>query len=677
MAIRTNPSYEDLQHPLIASGISYFNVPSSNVVFFDNPSLGKINPSDCVDFPCDAKRKALIIDTDGSVTMTGVPSTVIPDNSFQWEGDRSWGLGYYRVPKAMVTTVDGDRIPYNTAMPNLGIVQNDQCTKDDDWNAIGCSGIDHRLLVVESMDKDTEVRRLSPVAVLSENGYIDLVNGPQDHGWCFGYTCQERLSTFHLMVALGQTFEVTMTSTPPQHMRYHLLNSGASDIVIVKFWYPKRQRYDVFVNGIRVDANNGIGFGDDYDLGPPEDSHIPDPATATHGENFYDPRTGHQYIAISGANDGIIDVIQQPVVVFKFGGSVSNADFFDVDPVGNIAALLGIDASRIRIANIVREGSTGRRKRQASESFEMELNIISPASPSSGGDESTEDAINAARAEVTNSMNTVLNNIMTGNLSSPDLVVTKSVVETVPDPPPQEPPVIEEDTPQEESGQTFSEKTQAEDQAKLEASTTAQTVAVPTWLFAIDNQETTQRTYREMVAKSARFEILDDNYEPVTFPEGADVWSMTCEVSGPGSFGSNSNISADFDQNGMTEVIISVDAASTNSYNFSCKVYGPDGTIMDTVASYDWNALEVLPRPLGIVITDAPVVKQISGEFSLTVAFYDEALDAIADPAAISLPPNVNCNISLSDGTALNGTTQFTMDDTSKNSYINPISKTI
>ena len=108
----------------------------------------------------------------------------------------------------------------------------------------------YRLLVIESMDKDTEVRRLSPVAVLSENGYIDLVNGPQDHGWCFGYTCQERLSTFHVMIALGQTFEIAMTSTPAQHLRYHLLNSGADDYVVVKFWYPKQQRYIYSLSGI-------------------------------------------------------------------------------------------------------------------------------------------------------------------------------------------------------------------------------------------------------------------------------------------------------------------------------------------------------------------------------------------------------------------------------------------
>jgi hypothetical protein len=62
------------------------------------------------------------------------------------------------------------------------------------------------------MDNDTETRRLSPVAIISDNGYLDLINGnllilnnffsliyyffitifigPQDHGWCGGYTCK-------------------------------------------------------------------------------------------------------------------------------------------------------------------------------------------------------------------------------------------------------------------------------------------------------------------------------------------------------------------------------------------------------------------------------------------------------------------------------------------------------
>ena len=62
-------------------------------------------------------------------------------------------------------------------------------------------------MVIESMDVDTEVRRVSPIGVLID-GHIDLINGPQDHGWCFGYTCQERISTFHSVVGLGREAEV-------------------------------------------------------------------------------------------------------------------------------------------------------------------------------------------------------------------------------------------------------------------------------------------------------------------------------------------------------------------------------------------------------------------------------------------------------------------------------------
>ena len=37
-----------------------------------------------------------------------------------------------------------------------------------------------KVLMLESMDRDTETRRLSPIAVFSDDRkYIDLINGPQ------------------------------------------------------------------------------------------------------------------------------------------------------------------------------------------------------------------------------------------------------------------------------------------------------------------------------------------------------------------------------------------------------------------------------------------------------------------------------------------------------------------
>ena len=52
----------------------------------------------------------------------------------------------------------------------------------EDWHAYKCHGINHRLMIIESLDIDTLDRRLSPVAVLANpgpDGYIVLINGPQ------------------------------------------------------------------------------------------------------------------------------------------------------------------------------------------------------------------------------------------------------------------------------------------------------------------------------------------------------------------------------------------------------------------------------------------------------------------------------------------------------------------
>ena len=66
------------------------------------------------------------------------------------------------------------------------------------------------MLVLESLDADTELRRLSPVAV-STNGYTDLLNGPMDQGCCFGYSCMERISTFHSIVAVDNNYTIYFT----------------------------------------------------------------------------------------------------------------------------------------------------------------------------------------------------------------------------------------------------------------------------------------------------------------------------------------------------------------------------------------------------------------------------------------------------------------------------------
>lgn len=82
--------------------------------------------------------------------------------------------------------------------------------KSSSVNALSAFLIDYHMLVIESLDADTELRRLSPVA-LSSNGYTDLLNGPMDHGCCFGYACMERISTFFSVVATQNNYTVYFT----------------------------------------------------------------------------------------------------------------------------------------------------------------------------------------------------------------------------------------------------------------------------------------------------------------------------------------------------------------------------------------------------------------------------------------------------------------------------------
>ena len=61
------------------------------------------------------------------------------------------------------------------------------CEWREQWHAYRCKHLQHHMLVIESMDDDSETRRLSPLALTGGNtghgDYTDLINGPMDHGW--------------------------------------------------------------------------------------------------------------------------------------------------------------------------------------------------------------------------------------------------------------------------------------------------------------------------------------------------------------------------------------------------------------------------------------------------------------------------------------------------------------
>lgn len=168
---------DDGQHPVNVQNIKLFNVLESSKVYLFRPDIGKVNPSDCLDMDCDGKKKNLLSDKDGS--FLGKPGAVISQSEFEW-GSQQRGLGDFRIPKEMLSDANGHMITPSNVYTYPGIVRDAKnCTFIDEWQAYKCYGLDYRMLLIESLDNDTESRRLSPVAILSDNKYLDFINGPQ------------------------------------------------------------------------------------------------------------------------------------------------------------------------------------------------------------------------------------------------------------------------------------------------------------------------------------------------------------------------------------------------------------------------------------------------------------------------------------------------------------------
>ncbi|KAK9526506.1 hypothetical protein VZT92_015203 [Zoarces viviparus] len=371
----TNPINEDLQHPVQVSGITLIDSTEEAKVFIHRPDVGKANPADCVDMDCDAKKKSLLKDLDGS--FLGAVGAVVPQSEYEWGGDPRRGLGDYRIPKVMLTFPNGSRIPVDQIAPHKGVIR-EGCTYMSSWQSYKCFGLNYRMLAIESLDSDTETRRLSPVAVLGD-GFLDLINGPQDHGWCSGYTCQKRVSLFHSIVATGRSFDVFFTSVSPQKLRLVMLNADPSESIIVSVFYSKPQGLDVYVDNNLVAPTNVLWNSDntDYTLKKPIYPGQYDPQlNATLGTNYFDQDYKMLRVVVKGSQP--VEIRTAPVLFLSFElPAMTEEEFFGDHLIQNLAAFLKVPPNMIRITNIIREDG-GARRRKRSTGLRVEVEIKKP-----------------------------------------------------------------------------------------------------------------------------------------------------------------------------------------------------------------------------------------------------------------------------------------------------------
>ena len=434
VALMTNSRADDAIHPVAVERIKWSNSnPNQCGLYMHEPPLAHVNPSDCVDMDCDGHKHTLVKDMDGSFTVTDSPRTIVAMAEFEWNGDRRRGFGEFRIPKTMLTNPDGSRIPIESIYPYPGIVRgigNDQdCTYNEAWRAHECINLDHVMLVLESLDPDTEVRRLSPIGIGS-SGFIDLLNGPQDHGWCGGYTCQERISTFYAIVATGLHYSIALTSTNPQQMRILMLNADQDASIIISLIYFTSQRLDVYVNG-NFDKSTG-----EYENGQYVSPKLNGPVNVDdpHGSNSYS--RPHKAITVNLRGSREIVIIIAPVIQLSLElPPITVDEFFEANLIQNLALLFNIPKSKIRIVNAVAEDSSRKRRESVTvvnvEIGEEAMTTVENTTNSSSN-VSTEEL---TFTQLTNLTTEIVNKVQTGELAEGLNVTILSADVQEPEPP--------------------------------------------------------------------------------------------------------------------------------------------------------------------------------------------------------------------------------------------------
>ena len=136
-----------------------------------------------------------MIKDDGSLSGAGFPVPIVAQSDFEWNGDSRRGLGNFRIPYVMLTKADGMKKDVKQYAPKKGIIRDGSCQRNAEWIADVCAGIDHQLLIYESLDSDSVDRRISLVGLRSDTGYKGKIYRITDKKLCSPERPRSRWST--------------------------------------------------------------------------------------------------------------------------------------------------------------------------------------------------------------------------------------------------------------------------------------------------------------------------------------------------------------------------------------------------------------------------------------------------------------------------------------------------
>ena len=181
------------------------------------------------------------------------------------------------------------------------------------------------------------------------------------------------------LVASDKSYSVYLTSTPPNQLRFRILDADSSFKIRLSMYYATPLRIDLYKNDAFIDPTNADYSKGRFELKNASTSPMPN-INSPSGTNLFIPADRKIYFSMDGAN--YIDLKIAPVLFVRIGVPAITPDQFFNSPtfVGNMAHFLGVDSSKIRRVDIVRASS--RKKRQVDSLIYIELTIYEDAAVS-------------------------------------------------------------------------------------------------------------------------------------------------------------------------------------------------------------------------------------------------------------------------------------------------------
>ncbi len=218
------------------------------------------------------------------------------------------------------------------------------------------------------------------------------------------------------IIAANHSFDVFLTAKPPTQLRFRVLNADSSFKALLTMYYYTSQRIDLYMNDSFANATNAVYVDGRMTIQDPSSNLTAFMPTVNSpvGTNLFYKGDSKMHFTIDGS--AYIDLKIAPVLFVKFGFPAITPDqFFNSETlVGNMALLLGVSPSQIRKVNVVRQTSSGKKKRQSDQLVFIEVEIGSNPIKSASDSASA----NALQAQMANLTAKIQNQYLTGQLQA-------------------------------------------------------------------------------------------------------------------------------------------------------------------------------------------------------------------------------------------------------------------